>query len=1402
MRAVVTRPRLAAPRSSRLRRRVPALCALALLTAAASVPALLVGTTNAGDAAGSQIPGSVAAPSASEVSPVCTAPDPSVALGPQPSLPQNPAQTLVSPPGGVIAFVATASNLYVNTGSQMVIYTLSGTEVRAFSIPSAFANSQQPTQPVVDPSGNIYLGSYYGTVVDKFTPTGALAWSVDPGHPVGLFPIGTGSSFALGVSVVEHPGSSTELNLATGASSGSYPLYDDVGYVTQAPNGDDLYTEVSSSTQNQYDEGYVETVSPSGTVLSTFGSGHIEGQGQKTGSGTQFYYPGEAAMGPDGTVYTADPLSTIEATSPQGYLEGTTSLHNSLQMGGPSFFLEGGTFFFQGGPPFNRGAENISTVPLSAVTAYLHAVQQPDGSLGWGAGIVTPEPGNYFPPGTTPTLSASFDPWWTEDAAHLEVSYSIETDGSLTSETVPAPTTVPLPTSAQALASVPLPVPAADDGPGPYLVQASLYDTSTDPPTRLGTTCLPVTVGATGDNLDLSSLPPGAGSGGPNDPRGVALNAQLGLSGLRALAFSWSNYLPNCNASAPTAATCGPSAMTFTQAPSAYFQAAALAAADHVTYWVQVSGGDPVSAALVHAGFWQGDIAALVSYYSKVPAGCSPCAPVTNWEPWNEANNTGWSNAAAYVSQVLAPFYAAVKSVEPGSTSTVIGGSSLEPSVSWWQAIVGAGGLADMDVAAIHPYTGNNDAFEEDSMQSEVAQLQGVLAGKPLWFTEVGWWSDGDYDYLAQANNVARAMVWMKVLHVPVWSYFFDEGSWGNDGVTFSLIQDSNTDDYVKPAALATMEASSELAGRNVTGTPPTGIPQTYETTFSPTSGGHTQLAAVWTDGLPVTSSVTVTAPGGGTVPVTVVSEYGAATSSTANSGQAYGLPLSDEVTYVLYPTGDSLSVGPTESYGTNLALSSSGATASASSGNASAAISGLAWGTGQGWSSASGDVTPSLTVNLAGAPTVNRIVVDTQSNGSVAASLRNYTVSLDEPGSGWQQVSSQTASYRNHELQLAIPPTVATGVRVNVSEVNFGGYYGGGIPPWWNPTETESAFLHALQVYAGTSPVSVVDGSDLTPLTTGGSGGGSTTTTSSSSTTTTSTSSTTTTSTSTTTTTSTSTTTTTEPTTTTTTEPTTTTTTTSPGGSGHHGTTAAGYWLSTSSGSTYGFGNRGPAGPTHPHLKDPPVVGMAAHRGAGYWLVTADGGVYNYGRVHSYGSAAHQHLTSPVVGMAATPNGRGYWIVTSAGTVYPFGSAHLYSPSGSHPLTGPVVGMASSPDGHGYWLVTATGTVRPYGDALFRGPTQTVPLQAPIVGMAATSDGKGYWLVGADGGVFNFGDAPYKGSPSGQALAAPVVGLAPSRDDRGYWLAGADGSVRTYGDAIFKGSATGKNGRTFVAIW
>ena len=811
----------------------------------------------------------------------------------------------------------------------------------------------------------------------------------------------------------------------------------------------------------------------------------------------------------------------------------------------------------------------------------------------------------------------------------------------------------------------------------------------------------------------------------------MALNAQLGLSGLRSRSdLDWSSLLPDCNPSAPATATCGPGALRLGSLGDDPYRAAYLADQDHVAYWIQASGGDPVPMALVTAGLWGPDIAAVVARYATVPAGCGACAPVTRWEAWNEPNNTGWDDGATYTDKVLAPFYAAVKSVLPGADSTVIGGSTLGTALWWWQQLVAAGGLSDLDVAAMHPYPGSDDAYEEDGIPTQVRQVQALLGSTPLWFTEVGWWSDGDYDFLAQADDVSRALLWQKVLGVPVENYFFDEGTFGNDGVSFSLVQSTGSVDYVKPAALATMTTSGQLAGRPYVSMPATGIPQGYRADFGAAPGGTTDLTAVWTDGLPVTASVRVTDPTGAAVPVTMTSEYGDRTAVVAAPGTSYRLPLSGQVTFLTYPVGDTVSVGPTETYGPDLASSAAGATATASSGDGSAAIAGLPVGYGQGWASGPGDTTPSLTVTLAAPATVDRVVVDTQSVGSTAPGLRDYTVSVDVPGSGWAVVATERGQFRYHELQFAFAPVDIRAVRVSVTELDYGGYYGGGIPPWWAPTQGSRRLRPrprglrrhgrpvggrrcrapglADQSGAGETAVRPPPPSppgwsddhdhddrssdrrhDLVGLPAGDVG--------------------------------------------------------RPGGC---------------------VRRRAVHGPDGALDLDRPVVGMAADPdGDGYRLVASDGGVFNFGDAGFYGSTGALGLDAPVVGMASTADGDGLLAGGGRRGIFANGDARYYGSTGGTTLNRPVVGMAATPDGG------ATGWSPPTAGS---SPSGTPPSTAPPAGWCSTvpswawrppRTGGGYWLVASDGGIFAFGDAGFYGSTGGVVLNRPIVGMAATPD-------------------------------------
>jgi hypothetical protein len=1034
-----------------------------------------VSTPPSGLPATAQVPRSVPSANVVNLTASCGNPQPSATLGPAPTLPAHPTSTLLSPSGGVVDFVVAAGRIYVETPSTLVIATLQGHQVGSFALPVELRSTALNISALAaGPDGDLYMAGYQSGVVDKLSPAGRVLWSERITHPTGLFSVGSNRSFR--IAVTPQLGHQSDLLTSAGQHVGTTPVTAvDGTYVTEEAGGDLL---VSTG-------GQVKVMNPSGTrLLHEFGSLRIEGNDLHTGGPYQFYYPGQAVQAADGTILTADPLGTMEASSSAGILQATTTLGGTLALGSGYLYRAGSELYFESGPAFSPNT-SISSVPVATLDAYLAAPRPALDRLGWGAGLSTPAAGNYFPAGTIPSVRASFAPWWAETATHLRLTYSVWNAADLAAQAPPG-RTVSLPATAVRLSHIGLAIPRADRAPGPYAVQASLYDTSSSTPTLLGSTCLPFTVGAPGDKLDLGRLPPGLDSGGAADARGIELNAELGLNGLRSITHvDWATFLPNCNASSPNAGTCGPGAMTLSHAPSTWLHAAGEAQRDGVTYWVQITGGDPVSAALAHGGWWQADIEKLVAYYNHPPPGCGGCAAVTRWEPWNEPNDTGWSNGSDYVKDVLAPFYRGVKAADPNDT--VIGGSTLEVPSAWWAQLIKAGGLHDLDVAGVHPYPGNNDSLQEWGMIAPVQRLKAELGRTPLWFTELGWWGDGDFNVGNQAADVAQTMIEMRALDVPVWNYYYAEGAGAPGSISFSLIQTSSAqDDYVKAAALSAMAAAGQLEDRPYLSMPSSGIPSTYEARFGPAPGHATGLTAVWSDGLATTAEIRLTSDDTSPVPLTVIDEWGGATRMQLQPGRSYALPVSSLVTYLTYPAGDQLNIGPTEPYGPDLAASVAGGHAKASSGPAAAAISQSITGgaaAGTGWSSDPGNKSPVLSVNLGGEPTVNRVLVDTQSVGSTATGLRTYTVSLQAPDGHWSVVARVAAQYRNHQQQLDFPAQRARAVRITVAAINYGGYDGGGIPSFWASNQPGVAFVHAIEIYGGSDPPSTVEGRGLTAL-------------------------------------------------------------------------------------------------------------------------------------------------------------------------------------------------------------------------------------------------------------------------------------------------------------------------------
>ena len=64
----------------------------------------------------------------------------------------------------------------------------------------------------------------------------------------------------------------------------------------------------------------------------------------------------------------------------------------------------------------------------------------------------------------------------------------------------------------------------------------------------------------------------------------------------------------------------------------------------------------------------------------------------------------------------------------------------------------------------------------------------------------------------------------------------------------------------------------------------------------------------------------------------------------------------------------------------------------------------------------------------------------------------------------------------------------------------------------------------------------------------------------------------------------------------------------------------------------------------------------MTDSSGDGYWLATSTGNVYTFGDALYYGAPGNQG--SAVTSAVRTPNGAGYWVLLSSGSVYAYGDA------------------------------------------------------------------------------------------------------------------------------------------------
>ncbi len=178
------------------------------------------------------------------------------------------------------------------------------------------------------------------------------------------------------------------------------------------------------------------------------------------------------------------------------------------------------------------------------------------------------------------------------------------------------------------------------------------------------------------------------------------------------------------------------------------------------------------------------------------------------------------------------------------------------------------------------------------------------------------------------------------------------------------------------------------------------------------------------------------------------------------------------------------------------------------------------------------------------------------------------------------------------------------------------------------------------------------------------------------------------------------------------------------------------------------GFGV--PAAATPPPAASPHTGQDSQQPGDSFWLASTSGAVWNFGDTQSFGSASVPSA-HPIVGITPTQDDGGYWLVASDGGIFAFGDAHFEGSTGSIHLNEPITSMTATGDGLGYWLLASDGGVFNFGDAQFDGSAAADPSPDPGQKLVIPTNGPGYWIVDQNGTANPFGGVA--GVPPAQGL-------------------------------------------------
>jgi hypothetical protein len=248
-------------------------------------------------------------------------------------------------------------------------------------------------------------------------------------------------------------------------------------------------------------------------------------------------------------------------------------------------------------------------------------------------------------------------------------------------------------------------------------------------------------------------------------------------------------------------------------------------------------------------------------------------------EVWNEEDGGKYftGSAVTYVSQILNPAYAGIKSVD-GGIPVILGGTGSDTTGAYLQSVISAGGR--FNIAAFHNYVGS--ALGQAQTYGSTLSASG-LGSTPIWLGEYGSESgtSGQVTLIQQALGQTSALAmaqWYNLRDTDSWACCppadVDAGTWGlltasfTEKSSFSTMQGYLSSRIAPPPPAWSAPApppTSSSASARVSASSGAGTP-------SSTGGSASASASASVTPSPASPALTPSGPGGGPASPTIVS--------------------------------------------------------------------------------------------------------------------------------------------------------------------------------------------------------------------------------------------------------------------------------------------------------------------------------------------------------------------------------------------------------------------------------------------------------------------------------------------------------------------------------------------------